>query len=192
MSFKLTHIAAGAVLAAGIVFSATAEERTSMDILKEQYNHDREQLEDIFQQKVDMIRERTALPEKMRMILIKQANEMKEFDIYTLDRRMELRVKQMQERDDLKNKLKRELLEKETKAAFPTMLTKGKEEITAEIAPLPQETKPTAEAKPAEPVSKANEQNDVSDGTTLSEKTAAAGRDGQNILSEKTAPAADK
>lgn len=187
MSLKLTHIATGAALAAGIVFSAAAEERTSMDILREQYERDREQVEDIFQQKVDMIRQRTALPEKMRLILIKQANEMKEFDIYTLDRRMELKVKQMQARDDLKNKLKRELLEKETKAAFPTATQKEKEEIKAEIVSQSQQTdeKPAETEKTAE--TKAPEQQPAAvDGTTLSEKTADDGKNGQNILSETT------
>ena len=163
---RLNFLCGLCVALIGTSFGVQAQEKTAQEVLREQYSKNREQVEEIFKQKIDKIRERTALPEKMRALLIRQADEMREFDIYTLDRKLEMKIRQMGERDKIKNELKKELYEKEVQvqearenarergnlnvAGEPAAETAKKEVVEQVVAPVP----PKNEAPVAEPVKK--------------------------------------
>ena len=127
-------------------FAARAQEKTAQEALREQYSKNREQIETIFKRKIEKISERTALPEKMRNLLIRQADEMREFDIYTLDRKLEMKMRQMTERDKIKNELKQELYQKETQLEEQKQADAAQE---AALTPLEKAPAPVS-AQPAE------------------------------------------
>lgn len=140
----------------GVSLTARAQEKTAQEALREQYSKNREQIEMIFKRKIEKISQSKALPEKMRNLLVRQADEMREFDIYTQDRKLEMKMRQMSERDKIKNELKQELYQKEAQLEEQKQADAAQE---AALTPLEKSVAPTEEkadekaaAAPAAPV----------------------------------------
>ena len=140
----------------GVSLTAQAQEKTAQEALREQYSKNREQIEMIFKRKIEKISQSKALPEKMRNLLVRQADEMREFDIYTQDRKLEMKMRQMSERDKIKNELKQELYQKEAQLEEQKQADAAQE---AALTPLEKSVAPTEEkadekaaAAPAAPV----------------------------------------
>lgn len=126
----------------GVSLTAQAQEKTAQEALREQYSKNREQIEMIFKRKIEKISQSKALPEKMRNLLVRQADEMREFDIYTQDRKLEMKMRQMSERDKIKNELKQELYQKEAQLEEQKQADAAQE---AALTPLEKAVAPTEE-----------------------------------------------
>lgn len=126
----------------GVSLTAQAQEKTAQEALREQYSKNREQIEMIFKRKIEKISQSKALPEKMRNLLVRQADEMREFDIYTQDRKLEMKMRQMSERDKIKNELKQELYQKEAQLEEQKQADAAQE---AALTPLEKSVAPTEE-----------------------------------------------
>lgn len=124
----------------GVSLTARAQEKTAQEALREQYSKNREQIEMIFKRKIEKISQSKALPEKMRNLLVRQADEMREFDIYTQDRKLEMKMRQMSERDKIKNELKQELYQKEAQLEEQKQADAAQE---AALTPLEKSVAPT-------------------------------------------------
>lgn len=124
----------------GVSLTAQAQEKTAQEALREQYSKNREQIEMIFKRKIEKISQSKALPEKMRNLLVRQADEMREFDIYTQDRKLEMKMRQMSERDKIKNELKQELYQKEAQLEEQKQADAAQE---AALTPLEKSVAPT-------------------------------------------------
>ena len=85
---------------------SAAKPVTFEDTLRQQYELQKEKINKMFQDKLAKISARTSLPEDMKQMLIRQADEIREFDSYTLDRKLDMKLKQAQERDIIKERLK--------------------------------------------------------------------------------------
>lgn len=95
----------------GIMLSgipAAAQEIAAEVLLKEEYNEKNNRINEMFQEKIAKISERIALPEEMRSLLIGQADEVREFDIETLKRKLDMKIRQAKDRDDLKERLRQD------------------------------------------------------------------------------------
>lgn len=87
---------------------AAAQEVAVEVLLKEEYNEKNSRINEMFQEKIAKISERVALPEEMRALLIGQADEVREFDVETLKRKLDMKIRQAKERDDLKERLRQD------------------------------------------------------------------------------------
>ena len=140
----------------GVSLTARAQEKTAQEALREQYSKNREQIEMIFKRKIEKISQSKALPEKMRNLLVRQADEMREFDIYTQDRKLEMKMRQMSERDKIKNELKQELYQKEAQLEEQKQADAAQEAaltpLEKSVAPVEEKADEKAAAAPAAPV----------------------------------------
>lgn len=140
----------------GVSLTAKAQEKTAQEALREQYSKNREQIEMIFKRKIEKISQSKALPEKMRNLLVRQADEMREFDIYTQDRKLEMKMRQMSERDKIKNELKQELYQKEAQLEEQKQADAAQEAaltpLEKSVAPTEEKTEEKAAAATAAPV----------------------------------------
>lgn len=100
--FLLTAVASTALFPAA-VRAASIEET-----LGEEYQQKKTLVEEMFAAKVNKIGERKALPEEIRHLLLKQANEVREFDLYTLERKKDMKIRHAKERDSIREKLREE------------------------------------------------------------------------------------
>ena len=97
--FLLTAVASTALFPPA-VRAASIEET-----LGEEYQQKKTLVEERFAAKVNKIGERKALPEEIRQLLLKQANEVREFDLYTLERKKGMKIRHAKERDSIREKL---------------------------------------------------------------------------------------
>lgn len=105
---RLLSISAVAFVAATILGGASASAQTTENALREEYEQKKLLINEMFQTKVEKIRQRTVLPQDILDTLVRQADEVREFDLYTLDRKLELKLRQAKERDEIRNKLRQE------------------------------------------------------------------------------------
>ena len=80
------------------------------ETLNKQYDLKKQQISRLFQDKVQKISERTSLPEEMRQVLIRQADEVREFDMRILQQKLEMKIKHAKERDVIKERLKNDAM----------------------------------------------------------------------------------
>lgn len=157
---RLVFVSAVVIAAAMLSDISAASAQTTENALREEYEQKKVLINDMFQTKVQKIRQRTVLPEDIMNVLIKQADEVREFDIYTLDRKLELKLRHAKERDEVREKLRKEAQERvkwllENEEAFKATQDERAQEdakkldrienVLAQIAP---------EQKPAEPNNK--------------------------------------
>ena len=94
------------VFAAATFFNASnASAQTSENVLREEYEL---LINQMFSTKVEKIRQRTVLPEDILNLLVKQADEVREFDLYTLDKKLDMKLRHAKERDEIRDKLRKE------------------------------------------------------------------------------------
>lgn len=105
---RLLSISAVAFVAATILGGASASAQTTENALREEYEQKKLLINEMFQTKVEKIRQRTVLPQDILDTLVRQADEVRDFDLYTLDRKLELKLRQAKERDEIRNKLRQE------------------------------------------------------------------------------------
>ncbi len=80
------------------------------ETLNKQYDLKKQQISRLFQDKVQKISERTSLPEEMRQALIRQADEVRAFDLGILQQKLEMKIKHAKERDVIKDRLKNDAM----------------------------------------------------------------------------------
>ena len=141
----------------GVLLAATAVVRANDlpagDVLQEEYRRNSEQIDRIFRDKVQKISERPALPQEMRDLLTKQADEVRDFDSKTLKDKMDMKIRQARERDRLKERLRRDAenrvqwLVDEEERFERARDAKQREE---EAQPAAVDAQPAAESEPAE------------------------------------------
>ena len=100
---KKTALISG-LLAWLVSFQASA--LTADEAIDNEYNLNREKIDEIFRDKIEKISAREALPDEMRRLLISQADEIREFDMETLQRKMAIKKKHARDRDELKERLR--------------------------------------------------------------------------------------
>ena len=97
------------VFAAATFFNASnASAQTSENVLREEYEQKKLLINQMFSTKVEKIRQRTVLPEDILNLLVKQADEVREFDLYTLDKKLDMKLRHAKERDEIRDKLRKE------------------------------------------------------------------------------------
>lgn len=90
------------------VVSVQAQELSADEALQSEFELNKMKVEEIFQDKIQKISARSALPEDMRKLLISQADEIRQFDLNMLQKKMELKIKQAKKRDEIKEKLRQD------------------------------------------------------------------------------------
>ncbi len=85
---------------------ACANDLPAGDVLQEEYRLNNERIDRIFRDKVRKISERPSLPQEMRDLLMKQADEVRDFDAKTLKDKMDMKIRHARERDLLKERLR--------------------------------------------------------------------------------------
>ena len=88
--------------------SAYAEEMLPAELIQKEFELDRDKIHEIFQDKIQKISARTSLPDDMRNLLISQAAEVRQFDLDVLQKKRDLKLKQVRQRDDLKDRLRKD------------------------------------------------------------------------------------
>ena len=156
----LVFVSAVVIAAAMLSDISAVSAQTTENALREEYEQKKVLINDMFQTKVQKIRQRTVLPEDIMNVLIKQADEVREFDIYTLDRKLELKLRHAKERDEVREKLRKEAQERvkwllENEEAFKATQDERAQEDAKKldrIENVPAQIAP--EQKPAEPNNK--------------------------------------
>ena len=87
---------------------AQTPEISADELMQAEFEQNKLKIEEIFQEKIQKITARAALPEDMRRLLISQADEVRQFDTDMLQKKMELKMKQAKERDDVKEMLRQD------------------------------------------------------------------------------------
>lgn len=100
-SFALVCAAADAV---------AARDDSLETALRKEYEIKKEKIQQLFNDKIEKIGERSAIPEDLRQMLIQQADEVKEFDIKTLDLKLDLKLKHARQRSMIKDRLKEDAM----------------------------------------------------------------------------------
>lgn len=157
---RLVFVSAVVIAAAMLSDISAASAQTTENALREEYEQKKVLINDMFQTKVQKIRQRTVLPEDIMNVLIKQADEVREFDIYTLDRKLELKLRHAKERDEVREKLRKEAQERvkwllENEEAFKATQDERAQEDAKKldrIENVPAQIAP--EQKPVEPNNK--------------------------------------
>ena len=88
--------------------SAHAEEMLPSEQIQKEFELDRDKIHEIFQDKIQKISARISLPDDMRNLLISQAAEVRQFDLDVLQKKRDLKLKQVRQRDDLKDRLRKD------------------------------------------------------------------------------------
>ena len=88
--------------------AAGAAELTMEQIMKAEFEQNKSKINEIFQDKVQKISARPALPEKMRNLLISQADEIRKFDMDMLQKKMDMKLRQAKQRDEMKERLRQD------------------------------------------------------------------------------------
>lgn len=91
-----------------LAFSVHAEEMTPQQALQKEFEQNKTKIDEIFQEKIQKISARVTLPENMRRLLISQADEIRRFDLDMLEKKMEIKVRQAKDRDELKEQLRQD------------------------------------------------------------------------------------
>lgn len=157
---RLVFVSAVVIAAAMLSDISAVSAQTTENALREEYEQKKVLINDMFQTKVQKIRQRTVLPEDIMNVLIKQADEVREFDIYTLDRKLELKLRHAKERDEVREKLRKEAQERvkwllENEEAFKATQDERAQEDAKKldrIENVPAQIAP--EQKPVEPNNK--------------------------------------
>lgn len=103
-------------MVAGILFlfDGTAygagRDKTFESVLQEQYKEKKARIQQLFNEKIEKIGERSAIPEDLRQMLIDQANEIKDFDMKVLDEKLNLKLKHARQRSVIKDSLKEDAM----------------------------------------------------------------------------------
>ncbi len=109
MRFFVFMIAGILCLFDGTAYGA-GRDKTFESVLQEQYNAKKARIQQLFNEKIEKIGERSAIPEDLRQMLIDQANEVKDFDIKTLDEKLNLKLKHARQRSVIKDSLKEDAM----------------------------------------------------------------------------------
>ena len=104
--FKIVSIFCGIMFLSAA--SSYAEDVSSEQIMQSEFQLNNEQINEIFQEKIQKISARLALPEEMRALLIRQADEIRQFDLDTLKNKMDLKMRHAKERDEMKERLRQD------------------------------------------------------------------------------------
>lgn len=103
-------------MVAGILFlfDGTAygagRDKTFESVLQEQYKEKKARIQQLFNEKIEKIGERSAIPEDLRQMLIDQANEIKDFDMKVLDEKLNMKLKHARQRSVIKDSLKEDAM----------------------------------------------------------------------------------
>lgn len=92
-------------LMSGVVSSVNAQQAVDKT-LRDEYEQKKVLINEMFQTKIDKINRQISLPENILNLLIKQADEVREFDLYTLDRKFEMKMRHATERDAMRERLR--------------------------------------------------------------------------------------
>ena len=85
-----------------------AQEMTQEQLMKSELEQNKVKINEIFQDKVQKISTRRSLPEEMRGLLLSQADEVRQFDIDMLEKKMALKQRHAHQRDELKERLRKD------------------------------------------------------------------------------------
>ncbi len=97
---------AGAFYLLGTAQAFAAKTESYETALRAQFEIKKEKIQQLFNDKVQKIGERPAIPEDLRQMLIQQADEIKKFDLETLDKKLNMKLYHAQQRNTIKDRLK--------------------------------------------------------------------------------------
>ncbi|MCQ2914272.1 MAG: hypothetical protein MJ247_03660 [Alphaproteobacteria bacterium] len=103
------------LIALMIYTPVNAEETNALgmeETLEAEYNQKVLLVNEMFQKKVEKIRQKDVLPERIRNMLIKQADEIRAADINTLEAKKLLKLRHAKERDAMREELRKEAQER--------------------------------------------------------------------------------
>lgn len=109
MRFFVFIIAGILFLFDGTAYGA-GRDKTFEAVLQEQYKEKKARIQQLFNEKIEKIGERSAIPEDLRQMLIDQANEIKDFDMKVLDEKLNLKLKHARQRSVIKDSLKEDAM----------------------------------------------------------------------------------
>ncbi len=176
--FKIFSAVCGIlVLSAGSVY---AKEDSSEQMMKSEFQLNNEQIDQIFHEKIQKITSRQSLPEEMRNLLIKQADEIRQFDKDTLQRKMDVKLRHAKERDGMKERLRQDAQNRvkwqmEEEERFQKSKAKREQaEQAVRESVKPTEQAPAVEQAPAAEKAPAAEQAPTAEKTPVTEQAPTA------------------
>ena len=110
MRFFVFMVAGILFLFDGTAYGAGREYDTFEAVLQDQYKEKKARIQQLFNEKIEKIGERSAIPEDLRQMLIDQANEIKDFDMKMLDEKLNLKLKHARQRSAIKDSLKEDAM----------------------------------------------------------------------------------
>lgn len=110
MRFFVFMVAGILFLFDGTAYGAGREYDTFEAVLQDQYKEKKARIQQLFNEKIEKIGERSAIPEDLRQMLIDQANEIKDFDMKVLDEKLNLKLKHARQRSAIKDSLKEDAM----------------------------------------------------------------------------------
>ena len=88
--------------------SVCAQDAFSEQMLQDEFLQNNEKINEIFQDKIKKISARTALPDEIKKLLISQADEIRQFDLEMLKKKMDMKLRHAKERDEMKETLRKD------------------------------------------------------------------------------------
>ncbi len=125
-------------------------------LIQEEARLNGEQINEIFQEKIQKISSRQALPEEMRNLLVMQADEVRQFDTDMLKKKMDMKLRHAKERDQMKERLRQDAQNRvkwqlEEEIRFQKNKQKRQEEDEKKRKQLERKQKAEAAAEPEKP-----------------------------------------
>ncbi|GEM_PF-3577999 len=125
-------------------------------LIQEEARLNGEQINEIFQEKIQKISSRQALPEEMRNLLVMQADEVRQFDTDMLKKKMDMKLRHAKERDQMKERLRQDAQNRvkwqlEEEIRFQKNKQKRQEEDEKKRKQLERKQKAEPAAEPEKP-----------------------------------------
>ncbi|MCQ2966544.1 MAG: hypothetical protein MJ250_07415 [Alphaproteobacteria bacterium] len=92
--------------------SVKAADVSIEDTLQADYDQKKQLIDEMFKKKVEKIRQKDVLPDRIRNLLIRQADEIRDYDLQVLNKKLQIKLRQAKERDVAREEMRKEAQER--------------------------------------------------------------------------------
>lgn len=92
--------------------SVKAADVSIEETLQADYEQKKQLIDEMFKKKVEKIRQKDVLPDRIRNLLIRQADEIRDYDLQVLNKKLQLKLRQAKERDVAREEMRKEAQER--------------------------------------------------------------------------------
>lgn len=92
--------------------SVQAADISVEETLQADYAQKKQLIDEMFKKKVEKIRQKDVLPDRIRNLLIRQADEIRDYDLQVLNKKLQIKLRQAKERDTAREEMRKEAQER--------------------------------------------------------------------------------